>query len=136
LLAIGKLIILCVQVIRYQSDSKYLGANGKDMELCCIHVLRTARFEPRQCDNYRGVHVYLAEVSSTCGLVAMTSASHAEGRQFDPGQVYLCSHTSHSGTISTPHELKAKESVESEDRTHDLRIMRPTRCQLRYFHLW
>ena len=22
---------------------------------------------------------------STCGLVAMTSASHAEGRQFDPG---------------------------------------------------
>ena len=23
----------------------------------------------------------------TCGLVAMTSASHAEGRQFDPGQV-------------------------------------------------
>jgi hypothetical protein len=24
----------------------------------------------------------------TCGLVAMTSASHAEGRQFDPGQVY------------------------------------------------
>ena len=28
----------------------------------------------------------------TCGLVAMTSASHAEGRQFDPGQVYdrLC----------------------------------------------
>ena len=29
--------------------------------------------------------------TSTCGLVAMTSASHAEGRQFDPGQVYeLC----------------------------------------------
>ena len=26
---------------------------------------------------------------STCGLVAMTSASHAEGRQFDPGQVYM-----------------------------------------------
>ena len=26
---------------------------------------------------------------STCGLVAMTSASHAEGRQFDPGQVYV-----------------------------------------------
>ena len=24
---------------------------------------------------------------STCGLVAMTSAQHAEGRQFDPGQV-------------------------------------------------
>ena len=26
---------------------------------------------------------------STCGLVAMTSAQHAEGRQFDPGQVYV-----------------------------------------------
>ena len=26
---------------------------------------------------------------STCGLVAMTSASHDEGRQFDPGQVYV-----------------------------------------------
>ena len=28
-------------------------------------------------------------VTCTCGLVTMTSASHAEGRQFDPGQVYL-----------------------------------------------
>ena len=28
-------------------------------------------------------------IGSTCGLVAMTAASHAEGRQFDPGQVYL-----------------------------------------------
>ena len=25
----------------------------------------------------------------TSGLVAMTSASHAEGRQFDPGLVYI-----------------------------------------------
>ena len=25
---------------------------------------------------------------STCGLVAMTSALHAEGRQLEPGQVY------------------------------------------------
>ena len=32
-------------------------------------------------------------VSGTCGLVAMTSAQHAEGRQFDPGQVYFgCKH--------------------------------------------
>ena len=30
----------------------------------------------------------IAFQSCTCGLVAMTSASHAEGRQFDPGQVY------------------------------------------------
>ena len=28
------------------------------------------------------------DFQSTCGLVAMTSVSHAEGRQFDPGQVY------------------------------------------------
>ena len=26
-------------------------------------------------------------LTCTCGLVAMTSAQHAEGRQFDPGQV-------------------------------------------------
>ena len=31
------------------------------------------------------------ETQSTCGLVAMTSASHAEGRQLDPGQVYFFS---------------------------------------------
>ena len=29
------------------------------------------------------------ENRSTCGLAAMTSASHAEGRQLDPGQVYI-----------------------------------------------
>ena len=33
--------------------------------------------------------IALSRNSGTCGLVAMTSASHAEGRQFDPGQVYL-----------------------------------------------
>ncbi len=27
-------------------------------------------------------------MASTSGLVAMTSASHAEGRQFNPGEVY------------------------------------------------
>ena len=31
---------------------------------------------------------WLEALLSTCGLVAMTSAQHAEGRQFDPGQVY------------------------------------------------
>ena len=30
----------------------------------------------------------IAYPQSSCGLVAMTSASHAEGRQFDPGQLY------------------------------------------------
>ena len=39
---------------------------------------------------FGGLVVYtLVILTSTCGLVAMTSASHAEGRQFDPGQVYL-----------------------------------------------
>ena len=28
-------------------------------------------------------------LNGTSGLVAMTSASHAEGRQFDPGLVYF-----------------------------------------------
>ena len=38
-----------------------------------------------------GFLCYLSSVlhSSTCGLLAMTPASHAEGRQFDPGQVYF-----------------------------------------------
>ena len=31
---------------------------------------------------------------STCGLVAITSASYAEGRQFDPSQIYDSSHAS------------------------------------------
>ena len=30
----------------------------------------------------------IAYPQSSCGLVAMTSASHAEGHQFDPGQLY------------------------------------------------
>ena len=32
-------------------------------------------------------------IQSTCGLVAMTSAQHAEGRQFDPGWVYSIVYT-------------------------------------------
>ena len=31
----------------------------------------------------------LSHLNGTSGLVAMTSASHAEGRQFDPGLVYF-----------------------------------------------
>ena len=39
---------------------------------------------------FGGLVVYtLVVLTSTCGLVAMTSASHAEGRQFDPGHVYV-----------------------------------------------
>ena len=37
--------------------------------------------------NYSGAHVQQCNLS-TSGLVAMTSAQHAEGRQFDPGWVY------------------------------------------------
>ena len=33
------------------------------------------------------------EYNCTHGLVAMTSAQHAEGRQFDPGWVYLLAAT-------------------------------------------
>ena len=44
----------------------------------------------------------------TSGLVAMTSASHAEGRQFDPGLVYICvfSRTSvrHCATCRRQHD--------------------------------
>jgi hypothetical protein len=39
--------------------------------------------EPRQDNDVARFKI----ANSTCGLVAMTSASHAEGRQFDPGQV-------------------------------------------------
>ena len=34
-------------------------------------------------------HNIVMRLLGTCGLVAMASASLAEGRQFDPGQVYL-----------------------------------------------
>ena len=37
---------------------------------------------------YRRLTMFLKLIQSTCGLVATTSASRAEGRQFDPGQVY------------------------------------------------
>ena len=36
-----------------------------------------------------GTAAHYAIKCSTCGLVAMTSAPHAEGRQLEPGQVYL-----------------------------------------------
>ena len=47
---------------------------------------------------------------STCGLVAITSASHAEGRQFDPGQVYVrspvCALHRHDPAARATHERK------------------------------
>ena len=53
--------------------------------------------------------------ASTCGLVAMTSASHAEGRQFDPGQVYLCAVAA-----------ALVEYTPGQDRTGDLQRVRLT----------
>jgi hypothetical protein len=43
----------------------------------------------RQCAGTKPMQDVHLFNTSTCGLVAMTSASHAEGRQFDPGQVYF-----------------------------------------------
>ena len=40
-----------------------------------------------------GIYIHLLVFQGTCGLVAMTSAQHAEGRQFNPGQVYDLSET-------------------------------------------
>ena len=43
-----------------------------------------------------------SDSTSTCGLVAMTSASYAEGRQLDPGQVYFDVPTSGASSVRTP----------------------------------
>ena len=48
---------------------------------------RMAAPQPGQLQSYK-TNIGLAANLSTCGLMAMTSAQHAEGRQFDPGQVY------------------------------------------------
>ena len=45
------------------------------------HVMHATRATAVTAPGERGIQ-------STCGLVAMTSVQHAEGRQFDPGQVY------------------------------------------------
>ena len=43
----------------------------------------------------------------TCGEVAMTSASHAEGRQFDPGQVYVQRVITDTQRRQSSHRLEA-----------------------------
>ena len=69
----------------------------------------------------------------------MTSAQHAEGRQFDPGQVYflyVCGLAIIiNAALAIGCDANKKLNAVSEDRAHDLRIMRPTRCQLRYHRL-
>ena len=53
-----------------------------------VSVTKDCRLE--SCHEYQGFYVLREPVRNrTCGLVAMTSAPHAEGRQFDPGQVYF-----------------------------------------------
>ena len=54
-----------------------------------LHGMPKLTTQERRC-LYKCVSVP-AWVRTTCGLMAMTSVSHAEGRQLDPGQVYCCS---------------------------------------------
>ena len=62
-------------VTRFCAATKVLTNDARQPDLVLLYECKT------KC------HVCM----STCGLVAMTSASHAEGRQFDPGQVYCAS---------------------------------------------
>ena len=53
---------------------------------------------------------------STCGLVAMTSASHAEGRQLESGQVYtfvICLNTKCNRSTKKKN-LKRSEGLQFE----------------------
>ena len=52
------------------------GASKTGSQQCCT--------APRKCVHW-SLSTKVQVQQSTCGLVAMTSASHAEGRQFDPG---------------------------------------------------
>ena len=51
---------------------------------------------------------------STCGLVAMTSASHAEGRQFDPGQVYFMLENVIPSSAEDTHLLAHSRAVDTQ----------------------
>ena len=67
----------------------------------------------------------LSMEGSFVGLAVMTFALHAKGPRFDPGTKYIL-------LSQIPGEnAPAKNYAPCEDRTHDLRIMRPTRYQLR-----
>ena len=73
--------------------------------LLTIHMLPSARIACMQQTSV--LHTETLESQGTCGLVAMTSASHAEGRQFDPGQVYM--------PMSLVHAPGALEAVDSNN---------------------
>ena len=60
----------------------------------------------------------VTDCRSTCGLVAMTSASHAEGRQLDPGQVYFVVLTDARAVVElqhTGHELEVTISTQTSN---------------------
>ena len=48
---------------------------------------------------------------STCGLVAMASASHAEGRQFDPGQVYPKGGQAHTESLAATSKVLGATAI-------------------------
>ena len=70
---------------------------GNPFSMCCFFHVQAHRLLHRSdvtsdeagLLNLMITSSYLMISKSSCGLVAMTSASHAEGRQFDPGQVYV-----------------------------------------------
>ena len=70
---------------------------------------------------------WLPLAQGTCGLVAMTSASHAEGHQFDPGQVYaehpapgLTEYGGPSGQAGCQQDKKQWRHTPGQDRAGDL----------------
>ena len=70
----------------------------------------------------------------------ITPAQHAGGPGFKPQRVHIALYAiemvrGYMECAASSGHIQANESVDSEDRTHDLRIMGPTRCQLRYIHL-
>ena len=61
------------------------------LELAALN--RATRGQASACQHLPGLLQQWYQ-TGTCGLVVMTSPSHGEGRQFDPGQVYavVCRH--------------------------------------------
>ena len=89
-----KALVFGTKDCRFESCQGHIYGPEREM-LLDVRVVRAealplgARPQPRPASNDRAnPGPGDLECQGTCGLVAMTSASHAEGRQFDPGQVY------------------------------------------------
>ena len=84
LLAVGRIRIACgpglLTSIRNTNHGILVDLPPTNL-ICLVHLVY-----PHNCGTRHTQTTYFH--ASTCGLVAMTSASHAEGRQLDPGQVY------------------------------------------------